>query len=101
MPSRFCPPTFALSFQALSPSIFFFFQTKEENKNTENKNHRKEKKMQIREEAYFQGLPLPSHFWLPLLPSSFCHFVSSAFSWHLFLLKQKNTKKNKKEKKKP
>jgi hypothetical protein len=70
----------------------------------------------------FQALALPSHFWLPLLPSYFClfklllclltfgsHFCPLIFAfsfqafallpWHLFFLKQKKRKKKKKEKK--
>jgi hypothetical protein len=54
--------------------------------------------MQRREGAYFQALALPSHFWFLLLPSRFCTFVSSAFSWHLILLKQKKRKNTKKKK---
>ncbi len=36
--------------------------------------------MQRREGAYLQALTLPSHFWLSLVASYFCPFVSNAFS---------------------
>jgi len=55
--------------------------------------------MQRKERTYLQGLALPSHFWLPLLPSYFCPFVSSAFSWHLLLLKRKQKHTHTKKKK--
>jgi hypothetical protein len=37
--------------------------------------------MQRNEGAYLQALTLPFHFWLPLLASCFCPFVSSTFSF--------------------
>jgi hypothetical protein len=35
--------------------------------------------MQRKEGAYFQALALPFHFWLLLLASWVCHFISSTF----------------------
>jgi hypothetical protein len=49
--------------------------------------------MQRKEGPFLQAPILPSHFWVPLLPSHLCVSVSNAFSWHLFLLKQKGGKK--------
>jgi hypothetical protein len=51
-------------------------------KHKENKTHKKTttKKTRRREGAYLQTPALSSHFWLPLLPSYFCTFVSSVFS---------------------
>jgi hypothetical protein len=54
--------------------------------------------MPIREEVYLQALVLPSHFWLLLLASYFCPFVSSTFSLASFFFQveeKKNTKKKK------
>ncbi len=55
--------------------------------------------MQRREGVHLQAPVLPSHFWLLLLPFYFYLFVSSIFSWHFLLLKQKKRKKNTKKKK--
>ncbi len=61
--------------------------------------------MQRKEGAYLQALTLPCHFWLPLLPSCFCPFISSAFTLassfsQVEEKKKKNTKKkNHREKK--
>jgi hypothetical protein len=55
--------------------------------------------MQRKEGDYIQAPTMPSHFWLLLLPSYFYPFVSSVFSWHLLLLKQKKRKTNTKGKK--
>jgi hypothetical protein len=38
-------------------------------------------KMNRREGAYLQAFALPSHFWLPILPSSFCPFILNACFW--------------------
>ncbi len=54
--------------------------------------------MQRREGAFLQALALPSHFWLPLLASHFCPFVSNAFFWQLFIFKQKKQKTIEKKK---
>jgi hypothetical protein len=51
-----------------------------------------------REGDFLQAPVLPSHFWLLLLPSHFCPFVSNTFFWHLLLLKQKKKKKHKEKK---
>jgi hypothetical protein len=63
-------------------------------KKTTKKNQEKGK-----EGAYLQALALPYHFWFLFLPSHFCTSVSSAFSWHLFIFKQKKKTHTHKEKK--
>jgi flagellar biosynthesis component FlhA len=88
-PSSLC---FAFSFLALVSAFpllsfcfkrfllaFSYFQYKKIRKNKEKKTI-VEKKMQRREKTFLQTPALPSHFWLPLLPSRFCPFVSNAFS---------------------
>jgi len=87
LPSYFC--TFISN--AFSSHLLLFKQRKE--KNT------KKKKCRERERAYLQAPALPSHFWLLLLPSFFCPFVSNTFYWHLLLLKQKKKKTIEKKKK--
>jgi len=60
--------------------------------------------MQRKEGAYLQALVLPFHFWLWLLASYFCLFVSStfslAFSSSQVGKRKRNTKKQIIEKKK-
>jgi hypothetical protein len=80
--SRFYPPTFALLFQTFSLTSSFS-QVEEKKRKTIEK-----KKMQRRDGVFFQALTLPSHFWLPLLPSHFCLSVSNVFFWRLFVFKQ-------------
>ncbi len=53
--------------------------------------------MQRKERAFLQVPTLPFHFWVLLLPSHLCPFISNTFSWHLLLLKQKKRKKTKKK----
>ncbi len=79
--------------------LAFFSSQAEENKKTQRKKiHRKEKKMQRREGAYFQAFALPFHFWLLFLPSYFCIFVSSAFSLASFSSQvEENKKKHRKK----
>ncbi len=55
--------------------------------------------MERREGTYLQVLVLPSHFWLPLLSSYFCLFISSTFSLASSSSQVKKRKKNTKEKK--
>jgi hypothetical protein len=55
--------------------------------------------MQRREGLYFQALFYLLIFCFLILPSHFYPFVSNAFPWHLFFLKQKKKKKNTKKKK--
>jgi hypothetical protein len=71
--------------------MFFFSGRRKEKKHKEKENHRR-KKYAEKEGAYLQAPVLPSHFWLLILPSCFCPFVSSTFSWHLLLFKQKKKK---------
>jgi hypothetical protein len=73
--------------------VFFFSNIKKTN--THNKTTKKTKR---REGAYLQTPALPSHFWLLLLPSRFCTFISNAFSLHFLLLKQKKKKTQRKKK---
>jgi len=54
--------------------------------------------MQRREGAFFQALVLPSHFWLPLLASYFCPFVSSTFSLESSSEAEEKKKENKEKK---
>jgi hypothetical protein len=75
-------------FQTLSLSIFFFSNKKKKKKKTREKKRNVEKGGNFPSSSYFAF-----HFWVPLLPSHFYPFVSNAFSWHLFFLKQKKTKK--------
>jgi hypothetical protein len=59
----------------------FFFQTKEEKKTQgKKKSHKEEKKCKEGEELTFKLPFCPFHFWLLLLSSCFCTFVSSVFS---------------------
>jgi hypothetical protein len=68
--SCFYPPAFALPFQTLFPSIFFFSNKRKEKKEKEKENHRGKKNVE-KEGTYLQALALPSYF---------CPFVSSVFS---------------------
>ncbi len=54
--------------------------------------------MQRMEGVYLQALTLPSHFWLPLLASLFCPFISSAFSLASSYSQAKEKKNIKKKK---
>jgi hypothetical protein len=58
---------------------------------------KEKKKMQRREGVYLQALALPSHFWLPLLASCFCPFVSSTFSLASFFSQAEEKKEKHKE----
>jgi Na+/H+ antiporter NhaD/arsenite permease-like protein len=55
--------------------------------------------MQRKEGAYLQVLTLPFHFWLLLLASYFCPFVSSTFSLASSSFQAKEKKEKHKEKK--
>jgi hypothetical protein len=55
--------------------------------------------MQRKGGAYLQAFTLPSHFWLPLLASYFCPFVSSAFSLASSSFQAEDKKEKHKEKK--
>jgi hypothetical protein len=62
-------------------------------KHKEDKTHKKTtKKTKKREGTYFQTLALPFHFWFPLLPFCFKHFLLASSS---FQAEEKKTKKKK------
>jgi flagellar biosynthesis protein FlhB len=86
-------------FQTLSLGIFFFSSKSKEKKNKKEKPIEKKTKMQRKEGAYLQALALPSHFWVSLLASCFCLFVSSAFSLAFFFSQAKENKEKHKEQK--
>jgi len=98
LPSHFWLPLLPLLFQMLFPGIFFFSSRRKKKQHKEKKTHRKYLKIQRRDGAFFKTFTLHSHFWLSLLPSHFCPFVSNIFSRHLLLLKQKKRKEKHKEK---
>ncbi len=54
--------------------------------------------MQRTKGAFLQTLALPSHFWLPLRPSYFYLFVSSAFSLASYFPQVEEKKKNHRKK---
>jgi hypothetical protein len=56
-----------------------FSSSQAKKKKTQRKRKPYKKKMQRKEGAYFQTLALPFHFWLLLLASWVCHFISSTF----------------------
>jgi hypothetical protein len=93
--SCFYPLAFALSFQVLSPSIFFFSSKR---KKTQKKNHREEKICKEGRELTFK-LPL----WLSLLAPTFALLLLHFHFKHFLLAssssqvekKTKNTKKKK------
>jgi hypothetical protein len=71
------------------------FQT-QKRQNTQENNP---KKIKRREGAYLQAFVLPSHFWLPLLPFYFKHFLLASSSSQA-KKKKKKTKKKKCRKRK-
>jgi preprotein translocase subunit YajC len=90
LPSHFCPSVS----NALCWHPFFLKKKKKKKKN-----HRKEKKMQREEGAYLQAFALPFHFWLSLLASCICLFVSSTFSLGIFFFSSRRKKEQHKDKK--
>jgi hypothetical protein len=63
-----------------SALLFKHFLLTSSSSQIEKKKTIEKKKMQRKKGAYLQNFVPPTHFWLLLLASYFCLFVSSAFS---------------------